>query len=184
MLLVALGALTTAPAASADFPYTGPSGNPRDPTTWKLPPGVAPTNYGDDWKLAATPEQSSQSDLTVNPKADELCGIRGMSVVDSNAVFPAGTSSCVPPASPVRTSSSAVDKSPSIDALPEHLRSSWKVSPEVFDELEYACSSVTPERLRVLVLPSQLSDEQRMTDDVLHRLRETPQVLPGGTKPE
>src|SRR5207247_1966774 len=55
---------------------------------------------------------------------------------------------------------------------------------EVFDELEYACSSVAPERLRVLVLPSQLSDEQRMTDDVLHRLRETPQVLPGGTNPE
>jgi hypothetical protein len=92
-----------APAASADFPYTGPGGNIHDPTTWKLPPGVAPTNFGDDWKLAATPEQSTQSELTVNYKSDELCGIRGMSVVDDNAIFPAGTNSCVTAGSPVQT---------------------------------------------------------------------------------
>jgi hypothetical protein len=89
--------------ASANFPYTGPDGNPHDPTTWKLPPGATPTNFADNWKLAATPEQSPQSDLTVNPKRDELCGIRGMSVVDDNAIFPAGTDSCVPAGSPVRT---------------------------------------------------------------------------------
>ncbi len=99
---LAVAALTSAPA-TADFPYTGPSGNPHDPTTWKVPPGVAPSNYGDDWKLAATPEQSTQSEIGVNPKADELCGIRGMSVVDSTAIFPAGTSSCVAAGSPVRT---------------------------------------------------------------------------------
>ena len=92
-----------APAASADFPYTGAGGNVHDPTTWKLPPGVAPSNFGDDWKLAATPEQSTQSDLTVNPKSDELCGIRGMSVVDESAIFPVGTNSCVTAGSPVQT---------------------------------------------------------------------------------
>lgn len=93
----------SAPVASADFPYTGPNGNIRDPTTWKLPPGVTPSNFGDNWKLAATPEQSPQSDVAVNGRADELCGIRGMSVVDDNAVFPAGTNSCVTAGSPVNT---------------------------------------------------------------------------------
>ena len=104
MLAAALAvlALSTAPA-SADFPYTGPTGNPHDPTTWKLPPGVAPSNFADDWKLAATPEQSPQSDVTVNGRADELCGIRGMSVVDSSAIFPTGTNSCVAAATPVKT---------------------------------------------------------------------------------
>jgi hypothetical protein len=95
--------LVAVPVASADFPYTGPNGTPHDPTTWKLPPGVAPSNFGDNWKLAATPEQSAQSDLTVNPKSEELCGIRGMAVVDANALFPAGTSSCVAAGSPVHT---------------------------------------------------------------------------------
>src|SRR5437588_246982 len=90
-LAVALGAAST---ALADFPYTGPSGNPHDPTTWKLPPGVAPSNFADNWKLAATPEQSPQSDASVNSRSDELCGVRGMSVVDQNATFPGG--SCIP----------------------------------------------------------------------------------------
>ena len=85
--VIALGAAST---ALADFPYTGPSGNPHDPTTWKLPPGVAPSNFADNWKLAATPEQSPQSDASVNSRSDELCGVRGMSVVDQNATFPGG----------------------------------------------------------------------------------------------
>ncbi|HEY2771953.1 MAG TPA: hypothetical protein VGI87_15365, partial [Solirubrobacteraceae bacterium] len=93
-----------APAASADFPYMPNSGgNAHDPATWKLPPGEAPSNFGNDWKLAATPEQSTQSDTLVNPKADELCGVRGASVVDTNATFPAGTGSCIPAGSPVKT---------------------------------------------------------------------------------
>jgi hypothetical protein len=100
LAVCALGAPAT---ALADFPYTGPGGNPSDPTTWKLPPGVAPSNFGDNWKLAATPENSPQSSLTVNAKADELCGIRGMSVVDSSASFPSGTGSCVSAGSPVNT---------------------------------------------------------------------------------
>jgi hypothetical protein len=90
-------------SALADFPYTGPGGNPHDPTTWKLPPGTAPSNFGNDWKLAATPEQSAPSDALVNWKSDELCGVRGMSVVDSNATSPAGTGSCIPAGSPVNT---------------------------------------------------------------------------------
>ena len=90
-------------SASADFPYIGPNGDLHDPTTWKLPPGVAPTNFGDNWKLAATPENSVQNATSINPKADELCGIRGMSVVDNNATFPAGTGSCVPAGSPIHT---------------------------------------------------------------------------------
>src|SRR5947209_2010593 len=94
-------ALGAGPTALADFPYTGPSGNPHDPTTWKLPPGVAPSNFADNWKLAATPEQSPQSDASVNSRSDELCGVRGMSVVDQNATFPGG--SCIPAGSPVRT---------------------------------------------------------------------------------
>ncbi|MFL5821976.1 MAG: hypothetical protein ACJ764_00885 [Solirubrobacteraceae bacterium] len=99
----ALLILTTASAASADFPYIGPNGDLHDPTTWKLPPGVTPTNFGDNWKLAATPENSVQNDAAINSKADELCGIRGMGVVDNNATFPAGTNSCVPAGSPIRT---------------------------------------------------------------------------------
>ncbi|HEV3127343.1 MAG TPA: hypothetical protein VGY32_00090 [Solirubrobacteraceae bacterium] len=96
-------ALSVPAAAWGDFPYTGPGGKLSDPTTWKLPPGVAPSNFGDNWKFAATPENSPQSQATVNGKADELCGIRGMSIVDANASFPAGTSSCVAPGSPVNT---------------------------------------------------------------------------------
>jgi hypothetical protein len=96
--------IAVAPAARADFPYMPKSGgDPRNPATWKLPPGETPTNFGDDWKLAATPEQSTASDTLVNGKADELCGVRGASVVDQNATFPAGTGSCIPAGSPVKT---------------------------------------------------------------------------------
>ena len=95
--------LAGAATAGADFPYIGPHGSLNDPTTWKLPPGVTPSNFGDNWKLAATPESSTQSDSLVNGKADELCGIRGMSVVDINATFPSGTSSCVAAGGPVNT---------------------------------------------------------------------------------
>lgn len=103
MAALAAALALTAPAASADFPYTGPTGNAHDPTTWKLPPGVAPSNFDDDWKLAATPEQSPQSAALVNPKPDELCGVRGASVLDSNAVFPPTANSCMGAGTPVNT---------------------------------------------------------------------------------
>jgi hypothetical protein len=48
VLLVA--ALAAAPAG-ADFPYMPKSGgDPHNPATWKLPPGEAPTNFGNDWR--------------------------------------------------------------------------------------------------------------------------------------
>ena len=99
VLLLLAGATT----AGADFPYVGPNGALGNPTTWKLPPGVTPSNFGDNWKLAATPEASPTTEAAVNGKADELCGIRGMSVVDDNATFPLGTNSCVSAGSPVKT---------------------------------------------------------------------------------
>jgi hypothetical protein len=95
--------LAGASTAGADFPYTGPGGQLGDATTWKLPPGVTPSNFGDNWKLAATPEASPMSEATVNGKSEELCGIRGMSVVDGSATFPSGTNSCVAAGSPVKT---------------------------------------------------------------------------------
>jgi len=93
-------ALLLASSARAAFPYMPAGGDPHNPATWKLPPGQAPSNYGNDWRLAATPEQSTQS-MTVNLKPDELCGIRGASVVDTSATFPAG--SCVTAGTPVKT---------------------------------------------------------------------------------
>ena len=100
--LLAIGVL--AGSAGADFPYLPKTGgDPFNPLTWKLPPGQAPSNFGDDWKLAATPEQSTQSDLFINPLSTELCGVRGASVVDDNATFPSGTGSCIAAGSPVNT---------------------------------------------------------------------------------
>ena len=90
--------------AAADFPYMPKQGgDPLNPLTWKLPAGEVPSNFGDNWKFAATPEQSTQSELLVNGKADELCGIRGMSLLDQHATFPSGTQSCVAAGSPVNT---------------------------------------------------------------------------------
>jgi hypothetical protein len=106
-LLLTLGALG-APAASADFPYLPHSGgDPHNPATWRLAPGEVPSNFRDDWKLAATPDAPSGLTglltLENNLKADELCGVRGASVVDNHATMPAGTGSCIPAGTPVRT---------------------------------------------------------------------------------
>jgi hypothetical protein len=71
--------------ARADFPY--PSGG-----NFRLPPGVVPNDFSEsgDWKLAATPDSGAAS-AQVNQLADELCGVRGMSVVDAATVQPSGT---------------------------------------------------------------------------------------------
>lgn len=82
-----------ASVARADFPYLPPSGgNSHDPQTFKLPPGVVPNEFagGVDWKFSATPEQSVQSDLLINGRQDELCGVRGASIVDSSLTQPVG----------------------------------------------------------------------------------------------
>src|SRR5947209_18663837 len=62
-------------AASADFPYG--TGGPH----WHQASGAnkAPNDFGDDWKLASTPETGSP--YTTNPM--ELYGVRGAHVVDN-----------------------------------------------------------------------------------------------------
>src|SRR3954447_24287093 len=78
-------ALALPAAASAEFPYLPNSGgDAHDPSTYKLPSGEAPNDFDetDDWEFTATPEDSPLS-ATVNNKPDELCGIRGGSIVDT-----------------------------------------------------------------------------------------------------
>ncbi len=90
---VALAVGLGAGAAEADFPWA-PGGNPHDPTTFRLAPGVVPSDFSEtgDWKFAATPDSPTANPLTakINRQADELCGIRGMSLVDAQTVQPAG----------------------------------------------------------------------------------------------
>ena len=97
LVLCAAALLCTAWVASvarADFPYA-PGGNPHNPDTFRLAPGVTPNDFSEtgDWKFAATPDTPSANPLTakVNLQSDELCGIRGMSLVDSQTVQPAGS---------------------------------------------------------------------------------------------
>jgi hypothetical protein len=83
-LLGALLVLTGAAAAQASFPY--PS---------KLVPGQAPSEFSEsgDWKFAATPDPTATSGaaVAVANQPDELCGIRGMSLVDRQSTQPAGS---------------------------------------------------------------------------------------------
>ena len=80
MLVTGVGAGT----AGASFPYTS-----------KLAPGQAPSEFSEsgDWKFAATPDTvlSSPLAITVRNQPDELCGIRGMSIVDRQTTQPAGS---------------------------------------------------------------------------------------------
>jgi len=90
-----------APAVRAEFPYLPKSGgDAHNPATFKVPPGDVPTNLKDDFKFAATPEQSAQSAMN-NMQPDELCGVRGASIADQAATQPAG--SCLPAGSTVHT---------------------------------------------------------------------------------
>ncbi|MDX6642527.1 MAG: hypothetical protein QOD76_489, partial [Solirubrobacteraceae bacterium] len=100
---LAVAAVWAAPAHGA-FPYLPASGgDANDPTTFKLPAGEVPNDLGDDYKFAATPENSAASNALNNSKQDELCGVRGASIADQNATFPAGTNSCIAAGSPVKT---------------------------------------------------------------------------------
>jgi hypothetical protein len=109
LALVALGCMASAPAALAEFPYVG-KGNLSEPSTWKLAAGEVPTNLGGlGWKFAATPaipsEHPTESETLKqnNSQTDELCGVTGMSLVDSHATFPAETGSCIAAGGPVHT---------------------------------------------------------------------------------
>jgi hypothetical protein len=90
-LIATLIAGVATPVARADFPYA-PGGDVHDPSTFRLAPGVVPNDFSEtgDWKLAATPDSATAS-AKVNQQADELCGVRGMSVVDSATAQPAGS---------------------------------------------------------------------------------------------
>jgi hypothetical protein len=108
-LLVAAGCGALASQAFAAFPYIG-TGTPGEPASWKLAPGQVPTNLGGlGWKFAATPaipsEHATESETIKqnNSQMDELCGVTGMSLVDSHATFPAETGSCIAAGSPVHT---------------------------------------------------------------------------------
>lgn len=82
--LAAAFAGTAAGTASASFPYAS-----------KLSPGQAPSEFSEtgDWKFAATPDPTSTSPaaITLRNQPDELCGIRGMSIVDRQTTQPAGS---------------------------------------------------------------------------------------------
>jgi hypothetical protein len=97
--------------ALADFPYVG-DGSSGDPASWALAPGHVPTNLGGlGWKFAATPadpkdEKLPGEKLTIeqnNSQQDELCGVTGMSLVDSHATMPSGTGSCIAAGTPLHT---------------------------------------------------------------------------------
>jgi len=89
--LAVVGALCLGAAggARADFPYPGGSG------AWHLAPGQVPNDFSEngDWQLTGTPDTPLANPLTakVNLQPDELCGVRGMSVVDSQILEPLGS---------------------------------------------------------------------------------------------
>ncbi len=70
--------------ANASFPYAS-----------RLGPGQAPSEFSEtgDWKLAATPDSvlSNPLAIKVNNQPDELCGVRGMSLVDRQTTQPPGS---------------------------------------------------------------------------------------------
>ncbi len=89
LVLAALGAAV----ARADFPYA-PGADPHNPDTFRLPAGVVPNDFSEsDWKLVGTPDSITASPLTakINLQHDELCGIRGMSLVDAQTTQPKGS---------------------------------------------------------------------------------------------
>jgi hypothetical protein len=96
--LVVAGALgLAAPTAGADFPY--PTGiNQPESSSYRLAAGVTPSNFSEtgDWELSGTPSTSSSSEATVDNQPDQLCGIRGISVVDADKTQPTGCTSGQP----------------------------------------------------------------------------------------
>src|SRR5438445_6785697 len=79
-----------APSALAQFPY--PAGvNQPESSSYKVAAGTTPTNFSEsgDWELTGTPD-SSPTSATVNGQADQLCGVRGISVLDAVATQTTG----------------------------------------------------------------------------------------------
>jgi hypothetical protein len=108
----ALGALAcAAPAAQAAFPDYG-DGTASQPSSWHLEPGQTVSNLGSDLvaRFGATPAEPPASEpleaaeiTKLNSQADELCGVRGMSITDAHATMPSGTGSCIAAGTPIHT---------------------------------------------------------------------------------
>jgi hypothetical protein len=107
VLALAIGA----PAAMAAFPY--PTGiDLPESAQYRLAAGVTPSNFSEtgDWELSATPDTSTLSEATVDQQADQLCGIRGISVLDTDTTQPTG---CVSGA-PVKTAFEVTTGNPDV----------------------------------------------------------------------
>src|SRR5436305_3916889 len=92
VLLAAVPGLALASAsAQAQFPYPGGVAKPES-SSYRLGSGVAPSNFSQsgDWELTATPDTSPTSQATVDHQADQLCGVRGISLLDRATTQPAG----------------------------------------------------------------------------------------------
>ena len=81
----------SAPTALAQFPYPTGVNKPESPS-YRLAPGVTPSNFSEigDWELSATPDTSTSSEATVDRQADQLCGVRGISLLDADTTQPTG----------------------------------------------------------------------------------------------
>jgi hypothetical protein len=93
-IATAVSALTlAAPVALAQFPFPGGVNAPES-SNYKLPPGVTPSNFSEtgDWELSATPSTDAGEAIN-NEQTDQLCGIRGIGLLDSDTTQPTG--SCV-----------------------------------------------------------------------------------------
>jgi Subtilase family len=90
LMLVALSA-SAARAGGAQFPYPAGVNRPTSPS-YRLAPGQVPSNFSEsgDWELSATPDTSVTSEATVDRQADQLCGVRGISLLDADATQPTG----------------------------------------------------------------------------------------------
>jgi hypothetical protein len=82
--------MLAASSAGAQFPYPAGIGKPESPH-YRLAPGVTPTNFSEsgDWELSGAPDTSS-GEATVDNQPDQLCGIRGISLVDADKTQPTG----------------------------------------------------------------------------------------------
>jgi hypothetical protein len=111
---VVIATVLAAPAARAAglFPYPAGIDRPQS-ASYRLPPGVTPSNFSEtgDWELTATPATQLTSELTVDRQADQLCGVRGISLLDAGAVQPTG---CVA-GQPVRTAFQISTGNPDVD---------------------------------------------------------------------
>src|SRR5579875_318937 len=89
-LAIAPAALGAAPAGG-QFPYPAGIDQPESPS-YRLAPGQVPSNFSEtgDWELSATPDTSALSEATVDGQADQLCGVRGISVLDADTTQPTG----------------------------------------------------------------------------------------------